>query len=256
MMTFVRRSMILHIPHSSDFIPPGMRKQFLLSETELSTELNLLTDKFTDELFAFEGGTFVRFPISRLIVDVERFESDADEAMSNVGMGVIYTRTTDGKQLKHPMSRRQKNDLIDRYYIPHHQKLLSEVKQELAMNGYAVIVDCHSFPNQPLPCDTDQSEPRPHFCIGTDSFHTPTALVDLAMDCLKKTGYTVKINEPYSGTLVPMEHFKKETMIISIMIEINRSLYMDEETGEKNDQFYLIQAQIENLLREIARYEV
>ena len=243
--------MILHIPHSSTFIPLFIRAQFLLSKAELSTELNLLTDRFTDELFVCEGTTIICFPISRLVIDVERFLLDADEPMSKVGMGVIYTRTAAGKPMKNPISENQKDDLIARYYNPHHQALLVEVKKELVMNGYAMIVDCHSFPNYPLPCDSDQSVPRPHFCIGTDSFHTPDALVDLAVNHLKELGYTVKINQPYSGTLVPTEYYQNDSRVISIMIEINRSLYMDEKTGQKNNQFLLVQDHIKTLLKEI-----
>lgn len=40
------------------------------------------------------------------------------------------------------------------------------------------------------------------------------------------------------------------------MIEINRSLYMDEKTGQKNNQFHLVQNQIETLLKEITHYEI
>lgn len=40
------------------------------------------------------------------------------------------------------------------------------------------------------------------------------------------------------------------------MIEINRSLYMDEKTGQRNDEFYLIQSQIKTLLKEIGYYEI
>jgi len=64
----------------------------LLSDKELSAELLRMTDHYTH----------VIFPVSRLIIDPGRFLDDAKEAMSEVGMGVIYTRTSDGRVLRDP----------------------------------------------------------------------------------------------------------------------------------------------------------
>ena len=53
-----------------------------------------MTDHFTDELFAGSSGTArVVYPVSRLVVDPERFVDDAQETMVSRGMGVIYTKT-------------------------------------------------------------------------------------------------------------------------------------------------------------------
>ena len=64
----------------------------MLSDKELSAELLRMTDDYTH----------VIFPVSRLIIDPERFLDDLMEAMSEVGMGVIYTRTSDGRVLREP----------------------------------------------------------------------------------------------------------------------------------------------------------
>jgi len=47
--------MILHIPHSSREIPDDTRDQFVLADDELAAELTLMTDAFTDELFAWRA---------------------------------------------------------------------------------------------------------------------------------------------------------------------------------------------------------
>jgi N-formylglutamate amidohydrolase len=56
-----------------------------------------MTDAYTDELFQSDllGASTVHYPVSRIVVDPERFESDAEESMARVGMGVIYTKTSD-----------------------------------------------------------------------------------------------------------------------------------------------------------------
>jgi N-formylglutamate deformylase len=246
--------MILHIPHSSRVIPESMRDQFVLRDAELSAELTLMTDAFTDELFSLAGATILRFPISRLVVDVERFPDDADEPMSKVGMGMIYTRTTSGLNLRRALEAQERTSLVS-IYETHHQALSRQVSSELARQGNALVVDCHSFPSCPLPCDRDQSVPRPDFCIGTDSFHTPEALAESTALNLRKLGYTVRLNRPYEGTLVPMESYKRDRRVASIMIEVNRRLYMDEMTGMKSGEFGPLKEQIESILSLIREFE-
>ncbi len=243
--------MILHIPHSSQTIPQDLRDQLVLADDELRTELRLMTDAFTDELFGLPGTTMVRLPISRLLVDVERFPDDAQEPMSQVGMGMTYTATADGKMLRRTLQAAEKQALVTRYYEPHHQLLCAKVREELEQQGRALIIDCHSFPSQPLPFEQDQAVPRPAFCIGIDSFHTPESLACLTARFIGEMGFSVGINRPYAGALVPMAYYRKERRVTSIMIEINRSLYMDESNGKKAGGFERTQAHVQGLLNTI-----
>ena len=93
--------MILHIPHASALIPGRFSNQFMLSGKERAAEQRLITDAHTDELFAFPKGVSIRFPYSRLLVDVERFADDTQEPMSRVGMG----RVQESSPLKNARSR-------------------------------------------------------------------------------------------------------------------------------------------------------
>ena len=81
-----RSGLVLHIPHSSTHIPASMRPTLLLSDAELQQELLRITDAYTDELFQCEGAVTVRHPVSRLVLDPERFEEDSEEVMSRFGM--------------------------------------------------------------------------------------------------------------------------------------------------------------------------
>jgi len=133
-------------------------------------------------------------------------------------------------------------------YENHHKALTEAVKNELATQGCALIVDCHSFPSEPLPCDMSQKKPRPDFCLGTDEFHTPVGLAEILASRIKSWGYSVAIDEPYSGTLVPIDHYNVDQRIKSVMIEVNRALYMNELTGEKLPEFNNIKLRIQKLL--------
>jgi len=153
--------MILHIPHSKKFIPNDFLKYFLISENEIEIELLKMTDHYTDELFqtSLDNSTKLIFPVSRLLVDPERFVDDSEEPMSEKGMGCIYEKTHKGEPLKHCGDDKQL--LIDQYYIPHHHKLNLLVAESLEKGNQALIIDCHSFPKFPLPYEVDQSKDRP-----------------------------------------------------------------------------------------------
>ena len=246
--------MILHIPHSSRVIPESVRDQFVRSDGELFAEVILMTDAFTDELFAAAGATVLRFPYSRLVVDVERFRDDADEPMSRSGRGMLYTRTASGLDLRRTLEVQERADLVS-IYEAHHRALSREVSSELVRYGKALIIDCHSFPSQPLPCDADLSVGRPDFCVGTDSFHTPEALAERTALSLRKRGYVAWLDRPYKGTLVPTEFLGKDRRVMSLMVEINRRLYMDELTGMKTGGFDPLKEQLEAILSLIREFQ-
>ena len=99
------------------------------------------------------------------------------------------------------------------------------------------MLDCHSFPSTALPYETDQRKERPDICIGTDSFHTPGLLTEFLRAEFAAKGFTVQINRPFSGALVPMKFYGKDKAVSAIMIEVNRKLYMDERTGYRRSDF-------------------
>ena len=208
---------ILHVPHSSTVIPGDC--QFLLTDSQLALELDKLTDHHTHTLFNCAGASKIVFPVSRLVVDPERFIQDP---MESVGMGVVYTRTADGEALR-DISDIDRLALIDTYYHPHHATLTRMVDDRLEQHDRCLIIDCHSFPAQPLPYESDKN--RPDICIGTDTYHTNAKLRDYLSEAFETLGYLVAIDSPFSGTIVPLKHYRKERRVSSIMIEVNRSLY-------------------------------
>lgn len=242
--------MIHQIAHSSLTIPPEVRQELRITDAELSLELLRMTDWHTSELFELDGHKVPRvvYPYSRLVCDVERFANDANEPMSALGMGAIYERTSDGKPLRDPLSGEARIAYLERYYYPHHRKLQELTGGILANRNRCLIVDCHSFPTIPLPCDRDQSPNRPDICIGTDKVHTPPELVGLIEKACREHGLSFAVDRPYSGTIVPQKYFKEDQRVKSIMIEIRRGLYIDESTGVKLASFDATRTVVRGLL--------
>jgi N-formylglutamate deformylase len=244
--------MILHIPHSATHIP--FFDGFIEDRELIDREILGLTDWYTDELFELEGHQRLVTPFSRIFCDVERLEEDRLEPMSKFGMGVLYERTDSGQVLR-TVTGELRAKVLEGFYRPHHRLLTSLVEKSLLEKGSSLIVDCHSFPEEPLTCSQYSGDFRPDFNIGTDSFHTPVAwLPELEAYFLDK-GYSVGIDFPYSGSIVPMANYQKDKRVRSIMLEVNRKLYMDEKTGTKNEHFWAIREVVAGFLQVLERLE-
>lgn len=222
---------VLHIPHSSTIVPDEVRDQFVIDPEELDEEVDRLTDHETDRIFtkAFPDATACVFPVSRFVVDPERFVDDSKEPMAASGMGVVYTHGTRRQPIRRGLTHDERRSLLREYYRPHHEALTQAVQRCLDRHDKCLVLDCHSFPSKALPCEHFQDARRPEFCLGTDEFHTPVALVANVERELSRQGYSVLRNEPFPGCLVPMEYFQRDGRVRSLMIEVNRNLYMGDD---------------------------
>ena len=236
---------LIHIPHASLAITREDFRDFLPSEGEMRHELVRLTDWHTDELFGGDWArqNVVQFQHSRLVVDVERFVSDDEEPCAKVGMGATYVKTTRGAPLRN-LSASRREELIKKYYEPHHQIFTEKVIQISEIFNRCVIIDGHSYPTKPLPTQTNYQS-TPEIGIGTDDLFTSPKLIELTENFFKSHGFDVELNEPFTGTIIPTEIYQsKDTRVQSVMIEVRRDLYINELTAEKNSQFETIKKHI------------
>ena len=236
---------VLHIPHDSTVIPDSVCDQYLLGEDELNMELSRITDHHTFDLFVGSGAQIVRAPVSRLVVDVERFRDDVDEPMSRKGMGAVYTATSQMTPLRRMLRSEEREDLMRNYYDPHHRRLETAVCKAIESHGRCLVVDCHSFPDHPLPYEqTTSNAVRPDICIGTDDFHTEECLGSVFIDEFRNAGFTVAVNTPFAGAIVPGNRYRIDRMVQTIMVEINRRLYLQDNSIHTKFEFYSIARQV------------
>lgn len=243
---------VLHVPHASLRIPAEERVAFVVDGRVLAAELLAMTDRWTEELFALppERAEAVIHPVSRLVVDPERFEDDAVEEMERKGMGAVYTHGHDGRRLRADPTFAARDRLLDRWYRPHHARLRRAVESALRRRGLAFVLDAHSFPAKPHPYENHQEPDRPSICLGTDDFHTPPWLVEEARRLFEAAGWSVAVDRPFAGALVPAPFHGTEPRVLALMVEVNRALYMDEGTGARLEDFDFVAARLqETLLR-------
>ena len=246
--------LLIHIPHDSAVVPVHEQGDFLISADDLRQEQLLLTDWHTGDLYAkgVAADDILKAEVSRLVVDVERFADDRLERCSAFGMGATYVQTCDGRPLR-ALSPARRAELLDRYYWPHHRALDEAAEARLARFGQCVILDAHSFPTGQLPTQVGFSAPL-EIGIGTQPGHTSPELQALAEDFFRAHGFTVGVDIPFSGAIVPNRFFGTESRVQSLMIEVRRDLYMDESTAARHGGFTCIQAVLAEFRTELARF--
>jgi N-formylglutamate amidohydrolase len=231
---------VLNIPHSGVEIPAEYRGDILLSDAELQAELELMTDKRTDELFV--GYTAVTTPISRLVCDIEKFADDSDEPAISRGMGAVYTKTADGRVLRE-FDAVKREAIMKGLYNPYHEQFTEVVRRKLVEFDKCLIIDCHSYDEGLVFLEGADVD----VCIGTDKFHTPDSMSGLARERFTEAGYSVAFDKPFEGTIVPREYLRKDSRVKSIMIELNKRVYLYDEA-----KFQKMKSVISGLLRELA----
>ncbi|NGX85349.1 N-formylglutamate amidohydrolase [Aequorivita sp. KMM 9714] len=216
-----KRQFLFHIPHSSISIPSY---DGYISESIVNGELIKLTDWATDVIFEVDGIDRIRTPFSRVFCDVERFNSE-EERMNKFGRGVIYTKTEQGKNLRLSPDK----ESILQYYHQHHIKLERMVDEKLKKYNQVFIIDCHSFPDEPITGEIESFNlniKRPDICIGFDMENCEERYSKSVIEYFLSLGYSVSVNTPFSGSIVPLKHLGN-AKVQSLMIEINRKLYME-----------------------------
>lgn len=228
----MKNIVFLHIPHSSTRLPNAFkREKKILSNKEIDRFNLCISDLYTDQLFNYIKYQHLKVNFSRVFCDVEKFIDDNIEEMAQYGMGVVYTHTEKGEKFFEP-TEEYKKLVLKNYYKKTHEKL--DKKIEKAMKNHKVIlVDCHSFSRDIIMKETFKD--LPDICIGINNNYSSEILVDFTMNFMNSFGLITMINYPYVGSMIPDSLLNNSAdNFFSIMIEINRNLYLNNYKKTKN----------------------
>ena len=185
--------------------------------------VTLLRDFGARQVFEGGAGTCLVFPVDRLICDVERFMDG--EPMERIGMGICYERNADLEPLRH-VSDETRQEIIRRFYEPHHAKLGKMVDAEVSSLGRSLIIDGHTFSAVRRGYEVgERSSSRPQIDIGHDGDAPSVGIANLLVGILGHW-YDVMVNEPFSGSLRPLDRIGDDR-VASVMIEVRQDLDME-----------------------------
>lgn len=243
----------LPVVYSSPHSGTAYAQDFLAASPLDLDVLRQSEDAFVDELFSAApklGAPLLCAHFPRVYVDPNRepYELDphmfdgalpayANTSSARVtgGLGTIARVVSNGAEIyrdKLPVDEAKKR--IDLFYSPYHKalkELLAETKDRF---GYAILVDCHSMPSIAGPLDEDLGHERADFVLG-DRFGESCApiVTKTVQSALKSRGYKVFCNNPYAGGFITHNYGRRDIGVHALQIEINREMYMDEETVER-----------------------
>jgi N-formylglutamate amidohydrolase len=226
------RNILLHIPHSSTSFPEESGYTF----EDLNADEQLLIDYYTDELFLPEQPSAkidsVVFPYCRLYCDVERLINDP---LEKEGLGISYRRRTDNPA-QQPSSFSTLQSAFP-LYADHHSLV---AKKLVSMGDGTLLIDCHSFSS--IPNMLNSNPPDIDICIGynDDETRPDNAVLGVIVRHFTSLGYKVGINTPFSNS----KTFSVPVKYSSVMIEVNKRLYMDERTLGKTEGFDKLKREI------------
>lgn len=220
---------VLNVPHSSindwDY---GWN-----NPSQLFPHVKKWTDWFTDILFKPNEDLpvdMVVFPHSRFYVDAERLLCDP---LEEKGQGRVYTNFED--------CARTIND-VDAVILKsswnYHQANLSEC----ISSDDTLIIDCHSFPNDVCP------DVEVNIGFNYDWSKPSNELIEFVKQAFEGAGLTVGINKPYSNSITPDSIYCYR----SLMIEINKRIYMNENTLLPNSfSFKALRTFLNNIYKQL-----
>ncbi len=239
---------LIHLPHSGIDIPSQFLDDYVLSADELEKNIYQYCDLYTDELFGDFLNSFdvVKSKYSRLFFDPERFGDDEMEGMhKKYKLGWFYENAILSEK---PLRNNLNKINIRAYFDAHHKELNEKTQKKLSMYGKCTLIDCHSFSNERY-WFHDASIDLPDICIGFEDNHVDKKLVEIIKEEFK--GYNIGINTPYMGSLVPTDYWGKDFRVKSVMIEINKKLYLKPDNTTKNENFNTIKLRLNNILQKL-----
>lgn len=217
----LKKHLLVHIPHSSLLIPSKCKKRLIKN---IRKENIFISDYLVDRLVSKKVRT-IKFRYSRMFCDVERFNTD-EEVMNKYGMGVVYSKDSNESDFI-VLDEEYKNNIISNYYNKHHDTLNKEVSNIINMCNRCVLVDLHSFSELFIKKVFDKDD-APDICIGVENKYTSKLLVEQTINHFKKYNYSVKINYPYEGSIIPNKYFDVyDERLDTIMIELNKKIYLN-----------------------------
>ncbi len=259
-----RLPMVVNVPHSG----ASYSESFLAATVLDGRAVRASEDVAVDELFAAAvavGAPMLRanFPRAWLDVNREPFELDpwmfhgplpthANTRSVRVagGLGTIPRIVAEGADIyRHPLPVAEAFRRIDGVYHPYHRTLRRLVGRTVRRFGSAVLLDCHSMPSA---IRGQRGRHKADVVLG-DRYGTAcdAALVDLCDAFLTAAGYRVACNRPYAGGYITEHYGTPMEGIHALQIEINRSLYMDEETLQKTAGFDRVRDDMVALIRHV-----
>ncbi len=230
--------LIVEVPHAGTFVDELTRATLAVDASAIARDADL----FVDELYALAptvGATLITTPFSRYVVDLNRGETDLDEATMEGGprepratRGLVWRLTSDNRRaITRPLTRAEVDRRLDLLYRPYHAALRRLIDERRARFGFAIVLAGHSMPGTGRAGHGDAARVRADVVPGTRG---RTSAADVFIDAVdsqaRAAGFTVEHDMPYRGGFTTTHYGRPADNVHVVQLELARRLYMNEGT--------------------------
>ncbi len=260
--------LVLDSPHSGTHYPEDFGYV-----CELAT-LRKAEDTHVEKLYSFAptlGVAWVEAHFPRSYLDANRNTTEVDFNMLaddwphpvesrdaavlsklKLGKGLIWRVTDDGVPIYgRRLSVSEVQDRIAQCWQPYHIAVAKAIDAAHTRHGYSIHINCHSMPAIATSHATEfPGLAHADFVLGNrDNTTSSAALVLLLQELLVQQGYSVAVNHPYKGVELVRRYGNPALHRHSIQVEINRKLYMDENTLAMHTGFDTLQTHLKAMVQ-------
>jgi N-formylglutamate deformylase len=262
--------LVLDSPHSGTQYP-----QDFAYVCDLAT-LRKAEDTHVEKLYRFApalGCAWVEAHFPRSYLDANRNTTEVDFNMLadswphpveshdpavlsklKLGKGLIWRVTDDGVPIyDRQLSAHEVAQRIANCWQPYHAAVGMAIDAAHARHGYSIHINCHSMPAVASSHATEfPGLAHADFVLGNrDNTTASAALVQAIQELLVQYGYGVAVNHPYKGVELVRRYGQPAQNRHSVQIEINRGLYMNEDTLEMHAGFDTLQMHLKALVQQL-----
>lgn len=259
--------MVLSSPHAGRLFP----QEFLANSVLTEHELRISEDCFVTELVrpaSDEGIPLLSLNLPRTFVDVNRDKIELDDTMffnapkttdinsrrCRVGLGVLHRVVYQNKNIYDGLlNYDEAKERLKNVYDPYHKRLKQLVDKCVRKFGFCLLLDCHSMPS--IICNI-MNETKPlDFCVcNLFDESCPHEMSQTLFDGMEKGGFRGEFNRPYAGAFITFNYCQPRKNIYTLQIEVNRGLYMDEQSYQKKPNFQDISRHISQAVVELGHF--
>lgn len=252
-------------PHSGRAYPDDLMARTVLDPLTIRSS----EDAYVDELFAAApefGAPLLTAVYPRAYLDLNRSARELDPAVIDgikakhrnprvaSGLGVIPRVVANGRAIyRGKLTHNEANARLARGWYPYHRALDRLLSRAHDAFGQAVLVDCHSMPHEAL--ENHAANLRPHIILG-DRFGSSASeeIVDALETAFVKEGFRVTRNIPFAGAFMTLNYGKPALGRHAVQVEIDRRLYLNEQTLERNADFTDVQRKLTGAIGRITAF--
>ena len=235
-----KNPVLITIPHSGDFYPEIFLKNIKLD----LDKIRKIEDFKSDQIIKFvskDAADIIVAKCSRAVVDLNRSRkaidnnmfkklilySNADEKkMISYGLGVFPKLIQNENIFRDKLPISYGNYILETFYDPFHLNIYNQIETLFSKFGVCYHFDLHSMPNKAV----KSMKSKPDIVLGNNYQKSCSLdLLNYIKNDFEKYGLKVSINNPYAGGFITRNYGKPSKGVETLQIEVNRSLYMDEQ---------------------------